>query len=60
MENNTEVSIPQMKSPEDFWEAIRSVQNAILAGHDLFISTPPPPPNNTSKSSIDFHLISHR
>jgi hypothetical protein len=53
VENGTIVNIPSIENEDDFWEIIRIFQNGILAGSDLFVSSPPPPPAlNQSKSFI--------
>lgn len=54
LENNTEIYVPQMKTSDDFWDVIRTVQIGILAGQDLFISTPPLPTNQSNGSSSSF------
>ncbi len=41
MENEILVNIPSIETEADFWDVIRVFQNGILAGVDLFISTPP-------------------
>lgn len=64
MENGTSVDVPFVETEEDFWEIIRIFQNGILAGNDLFISTPPPQPvidqsvldNDNKRKSIEFDL----
>jgi hypothetical protein len=50
VENSTTVYIPHLETQEDFWEVIRTLQNVILAGSDLFISTPPSLANSQSKN----------
>jgi hypothetical protein len=53
VENGTIVNIPSIENEEEFWEIIRIFQNGILAGNDLFISSPPPPPGvNDSSLSL--------
>jgi len=54
LENHTEIYVPQMKTSEDFWEVVRTVQTGILAGQDLFISTQPLPTNQSNDSSSSF------
>jgi hypothetical protein len=43
VENGTLINVPLIENENDFWEIIRVFQNGILAGNDLFISTPPLP-----------------
>lgn len=51
MENETLINIPLIKNKRDFWEIIRIFQNGILAGNDLFVSTPPIPNHNQGNGS---------
>lgn len=41
VENGTLIDIPLIENEEHFWDIMRVFQNGILAGNDLFISTPP-------------------
>ncbi|CAF1623622.1 unnamed protein product [Adineta ricciae] len=41
LENGTIVYISQLDTLDDFWDVIRTFQNVILSGNDLFTSTPP-------------------
>ena len=41
VEDGTSVHIPSIENEDEFWEIIHLFQNGILAGIDLFISTPP-------------------
>ncbi len=62
MENGTLINIPLIKNDDDFWDIIRIFQNGILAGNDLFISTPPLPPHssiNQSKNLIILKIITN-
>ncbi len=40
MENGTLINLPFIENEDEFWDIIRIFQNGILAGNDLFISTP--------------------
>ncbi len=41
--------VPEMESPDDFWDTISVFQSAVLSANDLFVSTPPASINNQSK-----------
>jgi len=41
VENGTIVYIQHLETQDEFWEVIRTFQNVILSGNDLFIPTPP-------------------
>jgi hypothetical protein len=41
VENGTIINLPSIENKTDFWDIIRTFQNGILAGNDLFISTSP-------------------
>ncbi|CAF1020071.1 unnamed protein product [Rotaria sordida] len=51
LENGTIIYVRQLKTEDDFWDVIRILQNGILSGNDLFISTPPLSVNNQSDDS---------
>ncbi|CAF0716794.1 unnamed protein product [Adineta steineri] len=52
LDNGTVIYIRQLDTEDDFWDIIRTFQNVILSGNDLFISTLPPiPSNNQSNDS---------
>jgi len=59
VENGTLVNIPSIDNKENFWNVIRVFQNGILAGIDLFTSTPPLPHSTTNhpikRKSIEFN-----
>jgi hypothetical protein len=59
VENGTLVNIPSIETEDEFWDVIRIFQNGILAGVDLFISTPPslPPIGNESRCFIILKII---
>ncbi|CAF3710875.1 unnamed protein product [Rotaria socialis] len=46
LKNGTIVYIQQLETLDGFWEAISTLQNIILSGNDLFISTKPISMNN--------------
>lgn len=53
VENGSVVYVPQLRTEDDVWDVVRTLQNTILSSNDLFISTPPISVNNQSKSFID-------
>ena len=53
MEDRSVVYVPELRSEDDFWDVIRTLQNVILSASDLFVATPPTSVNNQSKHSID-------
>ena len=53
MENGSVAYVPQLRTEDDVWDVIRTLQNTVLSASDLFISTPPTSVNNQSKSFID-------
>ncbi len=52
MENGTIINLPSIENKTDFWDIIRTFQNGISAGNDLFISTSPV--INSSKNFLIF------
>ena len=51
VDNGTIVYIPHLATQDDFWDVIRTFQNVILSGNDLFMPTPPTTSlNNQSKN----------
>ncbi len=56
MENGTLINLPFIENEDEFWNIIRIFQNGILAGNDLFISTPKSTINQ-SKNLIILKII---
>lgn len=49
MENGSIAYVAELRTEDDVWDVIRTLQNNILSANDLFISTPPTSVNNQSK-----------
>ena len=43
VEDGTSIDIPSIENDDEFWQIIHRFEDGILAGIDLFISTPPSP-----------------
>lgn len=57
MENGTSINVPLIENEQDFWDIIRTFLNGILAGNDLFISTPPQPTIDQSRRLLDSNIL---
>ncbi|UJR30004.1 hypothetical protein I4U23_017550 [Adineta vaga] len=59
LDNGTIIFLSHLDTLDDFWDVIRTFQNVILSGNDLFISTPPVASlNNQSNGSSSSFLDS--